>query len=144
MTAAYDGRTLHGMLCTNTTGSLTVASTLAAWAAEELVAPGYARDAGVIGTGTFNSGTGVYAPPVVTLSFSATTLYYSYSHVVLWLDSSLYPCAVLQEDPVAAMLPQQTRSYAISFGASGMSMATVLTPAASLALETVAPSVTLV
>lgn len=139
VTAAYEGSTLHGMLCADTTGNLTVASNLLAWEVEELDAPGYVRASGLVGAGTFNSSSGVYVPPVVTLSFSATTVYYSYSHVVLWLDGSLYPCAVLSEEPVASMLAQQTRSYAISFGASGMSLATVLSPAAAIAFETAAP-----
>lgn len=139
--AAYAGKTLHGMLCLNSDATVSVDDPVAAWEAHEIVAAGYARTSAVVGTGSFNTTTREFTPPEITLSFSAGARYYRYSHLVLWLDTSLYPCAVLEEFPEASVLARQTRSYVLAFGAQGVYFAGVRVPLLTVTQQALAPSV---
>lgn len=138
MEAAYGGLTLRAMLCFLASEQLTALSSVAEWASVEIEANGYARSFAVIGNGSYANG--LFAPPVVTLSFSANAIGYTFNRIVMWLGTSEYPSAVLTEDPEVAVDPGQTRTYQLTVGASPMVYAAVTAPLQTITLSPLAPS----
>jgi hypothetical protein len=88
------GRAYSVALCLNS-GSLTIASTRAAWLATEIVGNGYARHTGTLGTGAWNGTTLRYELPQVTPSFTATGAGYVFDTVVVLIGTEDYPLGVL-------------------------------------------------
>lgn len=102
-----------------TTGSLTVASSLALWEAAELAATnGYAPVTGTVGTGAINSSTGRWESPVLSGQFGpATGAGFQYDAVIIKIGSTrTKPYAVnLLPSPVV-LAAGQSRGFNITLG----------------------------
>lgn len=102
-----------------TTGSLTIASSLALWEAAELAATnGYAAVTGTVGTGSLNSTTGRWESPVLSGQFGpATGAGFQYDAVIIKIGSSrTMPYAVnLLSSPIV-LAAGQSRGFNITLG----------------------------
>ena len=102
-----------------TTGSLTVASTLAAWEAAELPSSaGYAAVTGTVGTGAININTGRWESPVLTGQFGpATGAGFQYDAVIIKIGTTrTRPYAVnLLESPIL-LAAGQSRGFQYTLG----------------------------
>lgn len=102
-----------------TTGSLTIASSLALWEAAELAATnGYAAVTGTVGTGSLNSTTGRWESPVLSGQFGpATGAGFQYDAVIIKIGSSrTMPYAVNMLSSPIVLAAGQSRGFNITLG----------------------------
>lgn len=102
-----------------TTGSLTAASTLAAWEAAELAATaGYAAVTGTVGTGSLNATTGRWESPVLTGQFGpATGAGFQYDAVIIKIGTTrTRPYAVNLLDTPILLAAGQSRGFNLTLG----------------------------
>jgi hypothetical protein len=111
---AYEGQTLKVMLCSVGATGYTAESTVTNWQSVEKSGNGYARYSEVIGTGSYNAGTGRYELPDIDAVFTATSSGYTYDRVILYIDGSTYIHSMLTENPNIALAAGQTQTYRLS------------------------------
>lgn len=107
---AYQGQTLKVMLC-NSTGGYDAQSSVSTWQTVEVSGNGYVRGSVAIGTGSYNSSTGKYSLPQVTVDFVATVPGYTYNYVVLYINGATYPHSIVAESPAITLQSGQTQTY---------------------------------
>lgn len=110
---AYEGKTLKVMLCTVGASGFTQESTVAEWQSVEQSGSGYVRYSVVIGTGSYNSVTGLYALPQIDAAFVASTAY-SWDRVVLYIDGETYIHSLISETPNQTLQSGATYTYTLS------------------------------
>lgn len=110
---AYEGKTLKVMLCTVGASGFTPESTVADWQSVEQSGSGYVRYSVVIGTGSYNSVTGLYALPQIDAAFIASTAY-SWDRVVLYIDGETYIHSLISETPNQTLQSGATYTYTLS------------------------------
>lgn len=114
---AYEGQTLKVMLCSLGLSGLTAESTVTAWQGVEQAGNGYVRYSTTVGTGAYDAVAGKYVLPDIDAAFTATGAGYTYDRVVLYIQGSTYPYAVIAESPNIALSAGQTQTYRLSLNA---------------------------
>jgi hypothetical protein len=110
----FEGRTVYVMLCSFTGIAPTPEDTVATWQALEVSGNGYTRFSGTIGIGSYVALNGSYDLPVVTATFLATGVGYTYSHLVVYFAGETYPHSIITESPNIVLLAGQAQTYQIS------------------------------
>lgn len=102
-----------------TTGSLTLASTLANWEAAELAASnGYAAVTGTVGNGVFNATNGRVESPVITGQFGpATGAGFTFDAMIIKIGTTrTRPYAVRLYEVPQVLAAGQSRAFNITLG----------------------------
>lgn len=102
-----------------TTGSLTLASTLANWEAAELAASnGYAAVTGTVGNGVFNATNGRVESPVITGQFGpASDAGFTFDAMVIKIGTTrTIPYAVRLYEVPQVLAAGQSRGFNITLG----------------------------
>jgi len=110
---SYEGKTLKVMLCTVGASGFTQESTVANWQSVEQSGSGYVRFSIVIGTGSYNNVSGLYALPQINAAFVATTAY-SWDRVVLYIDGETFIHSLVSETPNQTLQSGATYTYTLS------------------------------
>lgn len=111
---AFTGKPYKVFLAYDPNGTLTAASTAAAWEALELAASnGYLAVSGTVGTGSYNSTAGRFELPVIAAAFNASGAGYVYDSLVVVIDDATYPHSVAKISPEVALLAGQVRTYQV-------------------------------
>jgi hypothetical protein len=120
---AFGSKTLKVMLCAATVDAedpedppieLGVDNTVAEWQEAEAVGNGYVRFSQVLGSGAYDPTSESYVIPAVDAEFLASSLGYSYSKVVLYIDGETYPHSIITESPAITLAPGQTQIYRLT------------------------------
>jgi hypothetical protein len=110
---AYEGETISVMLCSLGGTEFDENTLISSWETTEVTGSGYERYTGTIGTGTYNSTSARYELPDVFAEFTSTDSL-AYDRIVVFIGTSPYPYAVLEEDPNILLSAGQTQTYKIS------------------------------
>jgi hypothetical protein len=110
----FEGETLKVMLCAVASTGYTAESTVANWQSAELSGNGYSRGSEVIGTGSYDSGTGTYKMPDINVTYTASGSGFTYDRVALYIDGETYLHSLIVEDPAIVLSPGQSQTYTIS------------------------------
>lgn len=110
---AYEGEDISVMLCLIEDNLFDENTLVSEWETAEISGGGYSRYVEEIGTGSYSSTNARYQLPDIFAEFNATdTLIYD--RIVIFIGTSLYPYAVLEEDPNILLSAGQTQTYKIS------------------------------
>lgn len=115
---AFEGETYKVFLALNP-GGLTAESNLSSWLSAECSGGGYAPATGTISTGSWNSTTGRYEPPILTITVTATGGGFSYDSIVTKVGSTRTNVANLTTLPgTVALSAGQSRTYQVQLAQS--------------------------
>jgi len=100
-----------------TTGSLTYASSLAAWEAAELPSiNGYQAVTGTIAAGSYDETTGIFAGPSISGQFIGSNAGFTYDAMVIKLANRTKPYAINIYDLPRTLAAGQARGFRHTFG----------------------------